>query len=109
MSYVITATFGRNIGDTPMSSELWESLKREVLAATNVRARLSDFIEAHEGFGHFEGMKEESFKVSIIRDGEPMGDFWRQDLIRKLQQIAKKYMQKCFALTLGESELIPAL
>ena len=100
MEYV-QVNIGRNVGDEPMSSELWNDF---VTAASNVIADCSDIksIETHFGVGYWEGGMEDSCHVSAL------ASFVDVDTLREqLGYVAAEFGQDAVALIVG-SELVEA-
>ena len=116
MSYVTTVTIGRNVpgpdAELPVLewetfidevSEVWGELayKRQ-LEATLQHQPDAFFLEVHQGVGVWDGVKEESAKVTIVSEFVLTG---KGDAITRTHEICKNYRQEAFALTVGESVL----
>lgn len=101
--YSITATFGRNVGSTPMTLTNWELFKGDV--AADMQAALNTPThELHTGKGVWQGVEEESAKVTILRESEPTAS--ELDATRRfLSELARQWGQDAIALTIGKSEL----
>lgn len=116
--YTYTATIGRNyqprLANTassvrPMSLTAWSTFAEDVTAELLGASRLSAFlseptIEVHHGKGIWEGVEEESTKITLLREF-PLCDHSAASLRGALAALAKEYGQDAIALTIGESEL----
>lgn len=102
--HVITVTIGRNVGDTPMSLTLWEQFIEDV-KADMLHAVPSDLAEIHRGVGVWDGVEEESAKLTLLRHAKPSDDMLAE-LRAYLSENARHYGQDAIALTLGKSELV---
>lgn len=122
--YSYAVTIGRNVPATnpnpmfagkPMTLTTWETFKDDVAEALRVaieKTRETDgymwpegtdfWVEAHHGKGIWQGVEEESTKVTVLSD-EPITHLhW---LRQELTELAREYGQDAIALTIGESEL----
>ena len=124
-----TATIGRNVptftyaerdfhqdGDritvsAPMSDERWVTFEGQVSALIASFARTwmagTDVVELHRGKGVWNGVEEESTKVTLLTEME-LGECALTDLRKALAYYALHYQQDAIALTIGQSELIEA-
>ena len=106
--YVYTATIGRNYVSTnfltcQLTLTEWEQFIEDV-EADMLRAVPSDIVEIHRGKGVWDGVEEESAKITLLRHSEATDDML-YELRRYLSENARHYGQDAFALTIGESEL----
>lgn len=101
--HVITVTIGRNVGNIPMSLTLWEQFKGDV-EADMLAAVPSDIVETHFGTGVWDGVEEESAKITLLRHSEPTAAMLAK-LRAYLSKSARHYGQDAIALTIGQSEL----
>lgn len=112
--YTYTVTIGRNVGDVPMSDLDWATFEDEVNEAlvTVPYERQIAFLETHRGTGVWQGVAEESVKVTMaLISALPEESEGCRDLLalrNKLFRLAGLYGQDAIALTIGQSELIPA-
>jgi len=124
--HVYTATIGRNVrtstyddrdfyldgqpvkGWAPMSDERWEQFIEDVKADMNrfaVEAAIHvDNVEIHRGTGFWDGVEEESAKITLLTTGKADGRALSV-LRRFLSELARLYSQDAIALTIGQSEL----
>ena len=122
--YSYTATIGRNFSNThsnpdvqgePMTLRAWESLVEyvtEEFRVTIEKTRKTDGyawdentefrIETHYGKGTWDGVEEESVKISVLSD-QPLTHL--SYLRGALTDLAEEYGQDAIALTIGTSEL----
>lgn len=111
-----TATIGRNqartlivdgqdrkLAPVPMSLTLWEQFIEDV-RADMLHAVPSDLAEIHRGTGTWDGVEEESAKITLLRHSKATDDML-DDLRRYLSELARQYGQDAIALTIGQSEL----
>ena len=98
-----TATIGRNVGTEPMSLTLWKQFEEDV-QADMLTALPSDIVEVHYGKGVWDGVEEESAKITLLRHAEATPDMLDQ-LRNYLSENARHYGQDAIALTIGVSEL----
>jgi hypothetical protein len=109
--HVLTFTIGRNIGMSPMSEVLWATFTDRV-HETLVRfvADYDATVEEHYGKGMWQGIEEESYKVTALIDPDllhnPHRAPWLRDLTASVAAIAYGYGQDAVAFTIGRSELI---
>ena len=103
-----TATIGRNIGTMPMTLTMWEQFKGDVqtdMVNTAVHAAVHvESVETHYGKGMWQGIEEESAKITILTSAR-MDDGALNILRGYLSENARHYGQDAIALTIGESEL----
>lgn len=114
-----TATIGRNFSDShpltglrgkPMTLSAWErfikdvevDMVRTLLGATG---DISGLAEVHRGKGEWNGVTEESAKITILMDGAALPRDVHA-LHSLLSQLAREYGQDAIALTLGHSILL---
>lgn len=114
--YSYTATVGRNVPRTlivdgvnrkldpvPMSLTEWGQFVEDV-EADMLSAVPSDICELHRGTGVWDGVEEESAKITLLRHAEASPEML-SELRRLLSENARQYGQDAIALTIGESEL----
>lgn len=99
----ITITLGRNIDGAPMPSEKWTQFAEDVTADL-LAAVPSDITETHYGTGVWDGIPEDSCKVTVLRHSEPTAAML-DDLRRYMSENARVYDQDAIAITIGKSEL----
>lgn len=116
--YSYTATIGRNVPATnpnpmhagkPMTLTTWEQFVEDVKAdmltvSNNYQAGVAT-MEIHRGKGIWDGVEEESAKITLLLDEALPKDHVNQ-MRRYLSELARQYGQDAIALTIGESELI---
>ena len=112
-----TATIGRNVPDmhdqrddvtgeriqAPMTLTRWEQFIEDV-KADMLSAVPSDICELHCGTGVWDGVEEESAKITLLRHSKATDDML-DELRRLLSENARQYGQDAIALTIGTSEL----
>lgn len=108
--YVYTATIGRNISTSTsayeMSAVRWETFIDYVSEQLSVYVfRTDDAIEIHRGTGVWDGVKEDSAKITLLKAQAPLEEKALDDLRRHLSELARMFDQDAIALTIGESEL----
>lgn len=100
----ITVTIGRNMDNAPMRIGLWERFVADVTADL-LTAVPSDIVETHHGMGEWDGIAEESCKVTVLRHSEPTGEML--DALRaSMSDNARVFGQDAIAITIGRSELV---
>lgn len=99
----ITITIGRNIGTAPMPAEQWAQFVEDATADL-LAAVPSDIVETHYGTGEWDGITEESCKITVLRHAEPT-DAMLDELRRYMSENARLYDQDAIAITIGKSEL----
>ena len=100
--YSITVTIGRNVSDVPMPEQRWEEFEQDVQELLSRATGAS--IETHRGVGSWEGVVEESTKVTLLADNPLNVNI---GYIRvNLADLVRLYDQDAIALTIGESELV---
>ena len=111
--YAYTATIGRNYSNSlavppsmrgqAMTPTRWErfieDVKTDMLSAVP-----SDICELHLGTGVWDGVDEESAKITLLRHAEASPEML-DELRRLLSENARQYGQDAIALTIGTSEL----
>lgn len=102
--HVITVTIGRNVGTTPMSLTLWGQFQEDV-KADMLHAIPADLAEVHRGVGVWDGVEEESVKLTLLCHTAPTRDMLAE-LRALMSENARHYGQDAVALTIGESELV---
>lgn len=123
--YSYTATIGRNYRNSfdlvpefrgqPMTLSAWSRFAKDVIEEFRVtieKTRETDGytwdedtefrIEAHYGKGTWDGIEEESAKISVLSD-KPLTHL--NYLRQALTHLAEEYGQDAITLTIGESEL----
>ena len=112
-----TATIGRNVPDmrdryddvtgeriqAPLSKAQWHQFIEDV-EADMLSAVPSDICELHRGTGVWDGVEEESAKITLLRHAEASPEML-SELRRLLSENARQYGQDAIALTIGTSEL----
>ena len=99
----ITITIGRNIGTAPMPSDKWARFAEDVTADL-LAAVPSDIVETHYGTGEWDGIPEDSCKITVLRHSEPTAAML-DNLRRYMSENARVYGQDAIAITIGKSEL----
>ena len=106
--YVYTVTIGRG-GHTDVSSPLsdaqWSGFQAETYGALADVSTAQDVFEFHNGIGVWEGVSEESHKVTLLAERELPTDL-KISLRADLARIGRRFEQDAIALTIGESMLI---
>lgn len=103
--YSYTATIGRNVGTDPMPLTTWEQFIEDVTADLSVYLfRNDDVVELHRGKGVWDGIEEESAKITLLKSS-PLEEPALDNLRRALSELARLYSQDAIALTIGQSEL----
>lgn len=104
--HTYTVTIGRNVGTTPMPERDWAAFQRQVEYALSESLGWGEpYPERHTGVGVWDGVTEESFKVTAFTNYP--ADPYSVSLLRdRLAVLAGDYNQDAIALTLGESELV---
>jgi len=119
--YVTTITIGRNVTSTPginedpvqvpMPDERWSAFKvaaAALLTEAVIKTQKADgvvapfYYEQHSGIGVWDGVEEESFKITTLSDQPMTYRAWLRD---ELGDLAPQFDQLAIALTVGESEL----
>lgn len=111
-----TVTIGRNLGTgEPMSDELWAMFEDEVNEKLTEAAEWlisagwdNTCLEVHHGRGCWEGVEEDSAKLTLISAGE-IDYVSLGELKRSLAFLAHAYGQEAIAFTEGEPQIIEAL
>ena len=111
--YSYTATIGRNCSNSlavppsmrgqAMTLTRWEQFIEDV-EADMLHAIPSDLAEIHRGKGVWDGVEEESAKITLLRHSKATDDMI-DELRRLLSENARQYGQDAIALTIGTSEL----
>ena len=99
-----TVTIGRNVADLPMPELEWDTFidcVQEVLAAVTDDSA----IETHLGTGIWDGVVEESAKVTLLTDTK-LKEYEEGYLVLNFQRLARQFHQDAIAYTVGESTLI---
>ena len=104
--YSYTATIGRNVGTEPMTITSWEEfiedVKADMLSFAIDSAIHVESVEIHRGKGVWEGVEEESAKITLLTPAQS----YNPDILRRyLSENARHYGQDAIALTIGVSEL----
>jgi hypothetical protein len=95
----ITVSIGRNMGERPMSADLWRRFQRLTVIA--VQAFMSELYFAGEGEGIHEGRPEQSFTIVA---GGPL--HMLPNLRLRLADLARAYRQESIALTVGTTQFV---
>lgn len=99
----VTVTIGRNIGSEPMDSDRWEAFQEDIRTILGQGVgRESSWIETHYGVGEWDGVREESAKITIL-------DADKSHMIgvhAPLRQVCETYGQDAVALATGLSILV---
>jgi len=106
----VTVTIGRNFTSRlhpertqELSAEAWKEFIEDVKDALSYHMiEDEDTLEVHLGSGSWQGIEEESAKVTLL-SSDPI---FPAKLIKRLKTLAAIYAQDAIALTIGESELI---
>ena len=101
-----TATIGRNVGTEPMTITSWEQfiedVRADMLRFAVESAIHVESVEIHRSKGTWEGVEEESAKITILTPAQSDNP----DILRHyLSENARQYGQDAIALTIGVSEL----
>lgn len=88
----------------PMSDERWEQFIEDVKADMLHAIPLADLAEIHRGTGFWDGVEEESAKLTLLCHSEATADMVAE-LRSYLSELARLYSQDAIALTIGQSEL----
>lgn len=91
---------GRNINSKPMTQEKWEEFQAHVYILMSDCA-IEPNLEIHNGYGHWDGMVEESTHISMLSEDIVDLDRLRDGLV----DLKKEYGQDTIALITG-SELV---
>ena len=102
----VQVNIGRNIGGEPMSGERWDEFRNDiisvlVMSCNDSTSETLSTVEIHDGYGSWDGVREDSAHVSI---------FWvpgvNVDILReRIAHVRRNYDQDSIALITG-SELI---
>lgn len=116
--HVYTATIGRNyssthplegLRDEPMTISAWEAFIEDVTADMRNSAEPNNIeaVEIHRGKGVWQGIEEESAKITLLLKSALPEDGERSlNVLRGyLSENARHYGQDAIALTVGVSEL----
>lgn len=101
--HAVTVSFGRNIGADPMPAADWRRFRTKVRRAL-VDACPDAVLETHHGVGVWDGVREQSCKVTALA-----GDLAPTALGRlhsALGELAAAFRQDAIAVTVGRSELV---
>ena len=104
--FTYTATIGRGAGDRCLSEEKWATFEDHVNQVfTDIAlGHDDDFVEVHSGMGNWQGIEEESTKITLLTNIEL--DRTMIGVIRRnLEALAEAYDQDAIAFTIGQSEL----
>lgn len=104
MTYIIQASIGRNIGSEPMSKRDWTRFLNDVADA--IRAQ-GESPEVHFGTGTWEGVTEESARITVYRDRMP-DPYALLTITDRLATLAGRYGQDAIGLVVSESILCTA-
>ncbi|WP_263729975.1 hypothetical protein [Cellulomonas sp. SG140] len=100
----VTVTLGRNVGTVPMAAEEWDDFQTDaeaILEGCTVREDVW-WCERHYGAGEWDGIREESVRVTLLGVVEV-----REAQLRlELAELADQYRQDAVALSWGESVLV---
>lgn len=105
--HTYTVTIGRNVGTTPMSDTDWRDAQTDIHQALRYVLGRTPSIESHYGTGTWDGVTEESVKVTALSE-HGITDEAIAILRARLRVIAARYSQDAIALQMCESELIAA-
>lgn len=108
-----TVTIGRNIGDKPMDRETWEHFQKAVLNTLKYAfsPRQIEWHEIHFGRGEWNGVREDSAKITLFTS-VPFPEDLRKSFLKEtpffgaLSTYARIYGQDAVAFTTGKSTLI---
>ena len=110
-STAVHITFGRNVNTEPMSDEKWadfiETVRKDLTLTLTILGAERFDVETHTGIGTYDGITEESAKVSAYFEGELPEDF-QKALKVCLRSTALRFKQDAIALSIGQSELVTA-
>lgn len=113
--FAYTATIGRNFpartveefGVEKMDDQEWRMFQDDVSHEMRkcFPAQAVKLVERHYGVGTWDGVEEESCKVTFVLKHEiPADDL--DDMRRRLTELARLYVQDAIALHHGVSELV---
>lgn len=103
--YSTTITIGRNVGDEPMSDDEWWRFRQTARLFMVETFGTEIAMEWHDGFGEWNGVQEDSYKVTALSDYAPTRG--QVERFREfLPGLAAKFHQDALAVTFGHSELI---
>lgn len=103
LMHAVTVSFGRNVGSAPMPATDWRRFRAMVRRAL-VDACPDAVLETHHGVGVWDGVREQSCKVTALA-----GDLGPAALLRlseSLAGLASAFRQDAIAVTVGRSELV---
>lgn len=106
--YAVSLTFGRNVRDEPMSTKDWSLF--QIRASTDLNNTFEDrveFVDVHQGVGVWEGISEQSCKITAIINGAVTADETTK-LRVAAADLAARFQQDAVALSVGQSFLITA-
>lgn len=100
MTYIMQASIGRNIGSEPMSARDWTRFLNDVADAIRTH---DESPEVQFGTGTWEGVTEESARITVYRDEIDTGRVaW---IKQRLRVLAGRYGQDAIGLVVSESML----
>lgn len=97
----VVVSIGRNIGDTPMHIDGWDTFRSEVFDAVEKACSTIHFFG--DGYGVYEGHEEESYTVIGT-----LADEYDMSLYRDCCDLASKWFQDSIAITIGTTAFAPA-
>lgn len=105
-----TVTIGRNVpsnNNEPMSDREWADFQNSVVRGlySTLAYQGEGAAEAHYGVGTWDGVSEESCKISVLHP-EPMSEGDKAFLRGWLQGTKINFYQDAIAFITGESELV---
>ena len=110
--YSYTVTIGRNFSGEiagtvqPLPDVAWATFEDEVSELlTSERTTTADAIEIHRGKGVWEGVEEESSKITLLTHFR-LGVNAEGRVRAGLSVLADTYQQDAIAFTVGQSDLI---
>jgi len=101
--YQVTVTIGRNVDNSFMPIVEWAKFQDDVAGILEELSNFNCEPEIHIGTGTWNGVVEESAKISILVDSAPVDIV---TLKKNIETLRDKYKQDAIALCIGNSELI---
>lgn len=101
MTYIIQASIGRNIGSEPMSARDWTRFLNDVADAIRTH---DESPEVQFGTGTWEGVTEESARITVYRDEIDPGEV--TTIANRLATLAGRYGQDAIGLAVTHPLLV---
>lgn len=107
--YEYSVTIGRNVSDAPMHESIWVQFQDSTEYTLTRDLPLSGTtVERAYGAGEWEGITEDNARI-VARTDSPLTPSQLDALRNGLALTAALFGQDALALTIGTSELVPAL